>query len=76
MPCTEAYKFFRALHTEGNVRTLPEYDRVSNPEDGPMSKYIYKVEANPRSDSIKNRYFLQAYETKEVERQFPVMCFL
>ena len=26
-------------------------------------EYIYKIEANPRSDSIENRYFLQAYET-------------
>lgn len=34
-------------------------------------EYIYKVEANPRSESIKDRYFLQAYEAAEKGKAIP-----
>ncbi len=34
-------------------------------------EYIYKIEVNPRSDSIKNRYFLQAYEAEGKGKAIP-----
>lgn len=33
--------------------------------------YLYKMHANPRSDSIENRFFLQAYESIEHGRAIP-----
>lgn len=43
--------------------TEPKKSNAPKPEKN-TPDYIYKVEANPRSDSIKNRYFLQAFESK------------
>ncbi|RKJ18714.1 DUF3849 domain-containing protein [bacterium D16-50] len=41
----------------------------SEKENAP--EYIYKIEANPRSDSMENRYFLQAYEAEGRGRAIP-----
>ena len=44
---------------------------VQKPDKENEPEYIYKVEANPRSDSSKNRYFLQAYEVEGMGKAIP-----
>lgn len=44
---------------------------VQKPEKENTPEYIYKIEANPRSDSIENRYFLQAYEAEGNGKAIP-----
>ena len=44
---------------------------VQKSEKENTPEYIYKIEANPRSDSIENCYFLQAYEAEGNGRAIP-----
>ena len=44
---------------------------VQKSEKENTPEYIYKIEANPRSDSIENRYFLQAYEAEGKGKAIP-----
>lgn len=59
-----------AASKPGKTNIDPKSSNPAKPEKD-MPKYIYKVEANPQSDSIKNRYFLQAYKAKEVGKAIP-----
>lgn len=62
-------KVLEGVKEQETQKTEPEETQdtsghdVQKPEKEKTPEYIYKIEANPRSDSIKNRYFLQAYET-------------
>jgi len=56
--------FFRALHTAGNrgsVRTLPEYDRVSNPQD-------FAVPAKENGGAFAWRIRIAAIENGHIDR--------
>ena len=44
---------------------------VQKSEKENTPEYIYKIEANPQSDSIENRYFLQAYEAEGNGKAIP-----
>ena len=59
------------LDTSGQdvQKSEPEEQKAQEKENAP--EYIYKVEANPRSDSIENLYFLQAYEVEGLGRAIP-----
>lgn len=52
---------------EATKEMLQEYGAKENAP----AEYIYKVETNPRSESIKDRYFLQAYEATEKGKAIP-----
>ena len=77
---TELPDFIRALEgvkEQGIQKAKPEEMQdtsghdVQKPEKENTPEYIYKIEANPRSDSIENRYFLQAYEAEGRGKAIP-----
>ena len=57
------------LAEQNDLKSEPEKQKAEEKENTP--EYIYKVEVNPRSDSIENLYFLQAYEVEEKGKAIP-----
>lgn len=57
------------LAEQNDLKSEPGKQKAQEKENTP--EYIYKVEVNPRSDSIENRYFLQAYEVEERGKAIP-----
>lgn len=49
------------------LRAARAYKKAEQPQQG----YFYKMHANPRSDGIENRFFLQAYESKADGKAIP-----
>ena len=47
----------------------PEPEAVQGEPAAP--EFIYKMEANPRSENINDRFFLQAYEKEEIGKAIP-----
>lgn len=57
--------------------TVEEYAANGyEPYATPEPEFIYKMEANPMTDGIHDRFFLQAYEKEDNGKAIPATCFL
>ena len=66
---TKLPDFIKVLEGVKEQETSGHDVQKSEKENAP--EYIYKIEANPQSDSMENRYFLQAYEAEGRGRAIP-----
>ena len=55
----------------GQGRQEPETSGHDVQKSGTKPEYLYKMEANPRSESVNDRFFLQAYEREGNGRAIP-----